>query len=155
MIIECPHCYTRVMPGPEGECPACRKNTRDTAGTDPAKTAMSIPNQASLPPVCCECGRPTDRYVKVTRSVRVQGAAEGSGGTLASIGLWLLGGFTIFASSGHSRGTSGDVIVIHMPQCPLCGAEGPPSPKSVNAEELRMTFVVHKVFKEKAVKSSA
>ena len=69
-VIVCPHCYARVMPSGEGICPACRRDTRDTTGTDPQKTALSLPGNVRLPPYCHACGAPTERTIDVKQTLQ-------------------------------------------------------------------------------------
>ena len=59
---------------------------------------------------------------------------------------WIVLPFAWMFGFGHRIG---DVVVVRMPQCKSCASDGPPMPIRVNSEELRMTFVVHKEFKER------
>ena len=34
MLTECPHCFTRVLPRPDGQCPACQQSTVDVRDAD-------------------------------------------------------------------------------------------------------------------------
>lgn len=156
MIVECPHCYTRVWPTPEGECPACRKSLHDTTDTDPAKTSVSIAHRSLLPPYCCDCGRPTDRYVKIVRRVsRGVDVADSPAGLLSVLGLLVSWWFLPFAVLCGLRDRTGDVVIVEIPQCEVCGDNGKPAPIRVNSEELRMTFVVHKDFSKQIVEQSS
>ncbi len=156
MIVECPHCYTNVLPSREGQCPACRNNVHDAPKADPSKTSLTVRHGAELPSFCCGCGCPTDRYVKVLRKISHKKAQQDT-----SLGLFLVLGllfgwiFWLIAwMRGDFRTRVGDVVVARMPQCKLCGANGAPDPIRVNAEELRMTFVVHRQFKEKVLEKA-
>src|SRR2546423_13213540 len=62
-ISNCPHCYRKVIPSADGTCPACNKNTNDSASTDPHKVLVGICAGNRLPPVCHRCGAPT-RHAK-------------------------------------------------------------------------------------------
>lgn len=155
MIVECPHCYTRVWPTPQGECPACRKSIHDATDTDPAKTSISVRDLSQLPPHCCDCGRSTDRYVKVVRRIsRKTDVADSAAGLFSVLALLISWLFLPFALMSGLRERTADVVVVEMPQCEVCGESGKPAPIRVNSEELRMTFVVHKDFSKQIAEQS-
>jgi hypothetical protein len=68
MLIDCPHCYTRVVPKVDGTCPACQKDTNDLAGADLSRTSIRVGQGDVLPSVCCDCGYQTQRRVRVYRN---------------------------------------------------------------------------------------
>ena len=155
IIVECPHCYTHVVPTSEGECPACRKNIHDVADTDPARTSISIPHSSQLPPNCCHCGRPTDRYVKVVRKIsRKTERGDSTAGVFFLLGLFVSCLLLPFALILGLRERSGDFVVVRIPQCEVRAKNGKPAPIRVNSEELKMTFVVHKDFKKQIAEQS-
>ena len=45
-IIECPHCGTRVVPLPQGTCPACRKNTQQEPALVPVSDSGPTRDEA-------------------------------------------------------------------------------------------------------------
>lgn len=148
MIVECPHCYNRVMAGPDGECPSCRRNVNDKTATDASMSSVYIAHLADVPPVCCGCGRRTDRYVKV----RLKTAGDKAYREWRSSSLWLLILGTVclapvflvlYLTRGSGRGRAGDTIVVRMPQCEACGAMGAPTPIAVDTEHCGMRFAVH------------
>ena len=150
MMVECPHCHTKVWPQPDGTCPACRKNTQDKRGTDPSKTTMSVAYGEELPGLCCHCGRQTSRYFRVVRSItRTDNEAAGAGIVVASI-RGLVAGLL-----GWWLSRSRDLVIVELPQCdPCAAAEGPPSPRHVDFGRQRMTFVVHRNLKDAATAQS-
>ncbi len=156
MIDECPHCYGRVIASSSGECPSCRKNIHDRTGTDSTKTTVLVAHGTMLPPYCCDCGKPTDRRVKVKSTVGGPGGRDW--GFLAvllfpfSMILSLV--LSAVARSEQMSRRSNDVAVVKMPQCKACGSLRRPSPTRVDTEQLRLTFVVHRDF-EKKVSGSA
>jgi hypothetical protein len=62
-MIECPHCYTRVLPRLDGSCPSCLKNTQDAPQNRRARIALS--KDAGIPDLCCCCGEYSVRRVNV------------------------------------------------------------------------------------------
>jgi hypothetical protein len=124
----------------------------DRAGTDPTKTSISIPSQSVLPPFCCDCGLATSRFVMVKRRFKGDGPTG-----FATVLAILFGAITgLFLLTPPRRGgRSGDVLIIRMPQCNACAANGPPEPIAMNSEELRMSLIVHKDFKKKVREATA
>ncbi len=55
MIVECPHCHTRVLPKADNICPACRENILDTHDVDPNMVSLSVRESQDLPPYCYRC----------------------------------------------------------------------------------------------------
>ena len=149
-IVECPHCYTHVIPTSAGDCPACSTSMSKVAEADSDKTSFSIDHEAALQPYCCGCGTPTDRYVRVVQRISRERDSRDSSAQMLTV-LVLVGGWMVlpFAWLFGFRGRIGDTMVVRMPQCQACAADGTPVPLRVNSEELRMTFVVHKTFKER------
>lgn len=145
MIIECPHCFTSVVPAGSGECPACRSNVNDTEGLDRTKTSLSVRCGSTLPEVCCGCGAATDRLVRVRSAIPKQGGESTWLIAIASLFGGLLG--AMVQSSVDPNQRSGDVLVVDLPQCTLCAPQGNPEPIRVNRDERVMTFVVHEDLK--------
>ncbi len=132
MLEDCPHCYTRVVPMTDGTCPACRKNVRDLAGVDPDRVTMTVAQGDVLPGVCCACGRETSRFVRVI-------STKGDPGLLGLIVAMLVYCVAVAMSLAFAYKTS-RVIEVHLPQCDSCGAGGPPKPRYVDYDNVRMTF---------------
>ncbi len=144
-IVECPHCYTKVLPPLSGECPACGKNTNDITGTDPSRTSMSIGHGEVLPPYCCDCGNKTDRYVEVRGAVsQKDGGAESQSLIYFLLG-WLFSSQFFVLSTSNS---SSDLVTVRVPQCLYCRKNGSPKPIAVNSEKLRLTILVNRSFKQ-------
>lgn len=148
--VECPHCHIGIFPMADGTCPSCRKNTRDLSGVDPDQVSLTVDNNEILPPFCYACGLPTERYVTVVQPIK--GDAPSQWGTAGNILFGLFTGFWRTRDAGTGR--RDDVIRVKVPQCEVCAAQGKPEPISVNTEELRLTFVVHKKFRQ-AVETAA
>ena len=144
MLINCPHCHTRIVPMSDGTCPACQKDTQDGAGLDLSRTSIHVNQGDVLPPICCECGQPTSRRVAVYRK------ASGRGEPSTILGLvvfalvsWPVGLYFTF------RGLANKTIAqVRLPQCEACARRGPPQPRYVDFGNARMTFIVHKNLKD-------
>jgi len=149
-IIECPHCYTRVAARSDDSCPACQQNTIETSGADRSKTQTSVPVQSALPPVCCQCGVSTHRYVEVSATV-----AGNAPSPLARFVTFLLMvsivGFFLFEKESRGFQRRRDRLRVRMPQCDVCAQNGPPVLEYVDSENYRMTFVVDRAFKDAIV----
>ena len=160
MITDCPHCFSTVATSADGICPSCRKNVNELADTDSSKAALNVSHGAHLPGVCCECGRTTDRFVTVKQKIRPhQNSRERARQTTP--GLLILLVFTlgivplvILALGQVAKENLGrtDILVVRMPQCKDCGADGKPEPIRTNPETLDTTFVVHKKLQHQVVK---
>src|SRR5262245_23052765 len=61
-FVECPHCYTTVLPSVAGKCPACLENVR---GKISRFTAVDIEQDAKLPNRCYLCDAETTRFATV------------------------------------------------------------------------------------------
>lgn len=158
MLIDCPHCFTRVVPKADGTCPACQKDTRETAGGDLTRATMPVAQGDVLPPVCCHCGRDTRRCVAVSIEAAGKGQDLPGGGTaislllsLASLFVSMLAFLILWPVFVYRllRGIAGtSVVEVRVPQCEVCAAYGDPRPQRVDFENARMTLVVHKRLKE-------
>jgi hypothetical protein len=119
MLIDCPHCYTRVIPKADGCCPACQNDTRDVAGLDTSRTTIRVSQGDILPPICCECGQYTSRVVSIHKKT---GPRDEGPTLLGAAVLWVffrsLGARLLLRAAGSTL-----VVNVTMPQCDAC-AEG-------------------------------
>ena len=148
-IEECPHCFTRVVPTGDNECPACRKSLRDVKGTDASKISLAVMHGGVLPPYCCDCGQATKRYVTVRSTIPGEGGT-GCGAGFAVVLSAIFGVFVI-GDDDQPRRRSRDTIVARIPQCERCAALKKPEPIRANPQEQHMTLVVHKDFQQRVV----
>ena len=147
-IVECLSCHTRVIPSGDGVCPACKAPIGAADERDASKTLFAIAHASQLAPICCSCGLDTQRFVKVQQSIRVRSSLDSSS-LLLSLMMLLLGWVTLpIAWAAGLLDPARDAVVVRMPQCEACAVGGHPAPVRVNAEELRMTFLVHSRFKQ-------
>ncbi len=118
-----------IVPKPDGECPSCKKNTQDLRGVDPDRTLVSVGIGEALPPICVVCGRSCMSYVQCSESVTQK----------QDLGFFQ----TLF---GVNRETN--VIDIRLPVCPSCRHNFDPRPHHIDTENYRLTFEVHRAFRE-------
>jgi hypothetical protein len=143
-IVECPHCYTRVLPNREGTCPSCAKNVNDTHGADPTRTSVSIETNTLLPAVCSQCAAPTDRTVLI---VSTRGGAGSNAEESPDLG-WNL--FAMLLRKLRAAPTHADrpEVSLHVPQCPRCAElRGRPKPRAISYERASMVLEVHRDFR--------
>ena len=125
-IIECPHCHVKVLPTANNVCPACRRNIADPQDADPEHVSLTIHESEELPSFCYLCNQYTERTLRIS----------GDEGTRPT---------SLF--SRNEVDTSN--VIIHLPQCEGCGELNDPEPLHVDYEYQKMTFVVHKGFRER------
>ena len=127
-IIECPHCYTKVIPLANNICPACRNDMSDLEGVDPNQVSLSIHESEELPSFCYSCNMYTERYIRV------------SGDKESDLEVLLFGRSSPEATSN---------VIINLPQCEQCSEIDEPKPVDVDYDHQKMTFVVHREFRER------
>jgi hypothetical protein len=149
MLIECPHCFTRVLPRRDGECPSCQRNTLNVRDADRKRVAVIVRENSKMPDYCCTCTLPERRLVRVARSRLVWGSRrDTSFGAAAVSALQLLaGGLHFLIHRLHSDKQSGEQeVVVRMRQCRECSRETPLDPIFVNFDAYTMKFVVPRDF---------
>ena len=143
-IIECPHCYTRVLPNAAGTCPSCAGDVNDTYGTDPTRTSLSIETNTLLPPLCSQCAAPTDRTVLLVSSQR---SASDTGIESSSL-RWNVFSLLLGKLRPAPRNVDRPEVSLHLPQCPSCAElRGRPKPRAISYERATMVLEVHRVFR--------
>ncbi len=138
LIVECPHCHTRVLPKADNICPACRENILDMQDVDPNMVSLTVKESQELPPYCYRCNSYTERYVQIEgdpepaweKIVRVLGSA-----------------LVPLRKRQTDEGTTN--VFINLPQCEVCAKLEDPTPLYVDYDEQGMTFIVHKGFRER------
>ena len=145
-LVDCPHCYTSVVPNDEGICPACRKNVHETSGTDLSRASISISMRDVLPDVCYHCGCPTEQSIYVIgKRSSDDDAPSPLVALLTTVASFVLLPFTII----WNRTSETAEVSLHLPQCEACAASaGKPNPEFVNFQQDSMTFIVDKQFKQ-------
>jgi len=128
LIVECPHCHTRVVPKANNICPACRNNMLELQGVNPNQVSLSIHESEELPSFCYSCNTYTERYVRVSADKE------------SDLEVLLFGRSLPEATSN---------VIINLPQCEQCGEMDEPEPVDVDYDHQKMTFVVHRGFRER------
>lgn len=142
-LLDCPHCFGRILPMTDGRCPQCRNDTNARTREAAEMTVVSIDKESIVPDVCAGCGLPTYRRVTFKRKKHDPTDDDFTMfqflmfGCVGAIGLLL---------SGLFRGNRGLSIRVKLPHCLECHTRKPLEPHSVSFEELQMRFVVHREF---------
>lgn len=152
MSTECPHCYVRVFPDRDGVCPSCLENVLDLSGTDPTKTTVLVNPNSKMPDVCCNCGLPTRRFVKV-KSYGARGVetAPSESGRILLILLEILFLPFFLVLPKDTRSRRGHVLfkrVVSVPQCRMCSGNKI-APVQEDHDQGTMSLVVDREFKER------
>ncbi len=147
-LIQCPHCYFRVLPSKEGYCPSCRNDVHDLKGIDPSKTLMNIPDTMPLPDFCLNCARPTKRRVKILSKADLDKEPTLLN-FLKHLNQVSLVPLYAYADYRDMDGTS-PTVTLNVPQCGECASRENLKPVHTDFESLSMTFIVHRNFKKKA-----
>ena len=136
-IVECPHCFTRVVAMADGTCPSCRGNVNDNEGLDLNMTALCVREGTSLPRVCFRCGAPATDSVSVRAA---QTPHSGSGpDALEVIGAAWGCLFALFVALTRPK----RIVRVILPRCELC-RHHEPEMLYANFDESWIKVVVHK-----------
>lgn len=141
MIVECPHCYRKVLTNDDGTCPACKKNINALAGTDQSKTLVTLSSRQKLPAICIHCGRAAvteQTFVRKERNREMETSPTFILGILEGMLMLLVGRFL---------SDDKQVIRLDLPVCEQHLNEKPPL-KHLDFENYRASFVVDKKFRK-------
>lgn len=130
VIVECPHCHTRVIPKSNNLCPACQEDISDLQDTDPNQVAFTIHESEELPSYCVSCNMYTERIVRAS--------ADDESGILTAI-------FGLSAPDNTSN------VILYLPQCEMCDELEGPQLVEVDYEHQTMTLVVHRGFRDRVI----
>ena len=130
IFVECPHCYTKILPLADNTCPACQGDLSNLAGIDPNRVSFLIYESEKLPPYCYSCNQYTEQEVRVS-------------GDQESILSRFLEGNVLPEQTSN--------VIIFLPQCESCAEIEDPEPVEVDYELQTMTFVVHTGFRDRAI----
>ena len=149
MLTECPHCFTRVLPKPDGQCPACQRNTLEVREVDREFITVTVREDSAMPDYCCTCVLPERRLVRISHSRVVWGSGdEGGIGAAAAVALQALAGgvhFLFHAFFSEKRSGS-QKVAVSVRQCRECSRRHPLEPVLVNYDAYAIKFVVHRDF---------
>lgn len=139
MIVECPHCFTRVLPKAGGICPGCGKDTNDISDADISCTSLIVSPGMPLPSICIVCGA-FDAKFKTVRKKQGKEAGQGVGNGTGT--FWLAGGIYGWLIGMLTR--SKRSVVLEVPVCPGCTKDLDSRIKFVNFETGTITFIVNR-----------
>ncbi len=130
-LVECPHCYTKILPLDDNTCPACQGDLSNLAGVDPNKVSFLIYESEKLPSYCYSCNQFTEQEVRV------------SGDQESILSKFLTGDVSPEQTTN---------VVIFIPQCESCAEMEDPEPVEVDYDLQTMTFVVHAGFRDRVIR---
>lgn len=137
---QCPHCFTTVLVGSDGRCPACGEDA-GSAGEAPHEiVAMTMRYDEELPLVCFHCGGEPQVWSSVVLD-RVDSTGRAIATAAVGVATLVTVGFGAFETP-ETR-----YLVKNLPACLECQAV---PPRVVwRAEERReLRVVVHKKFRK-------
>jgi len=130
IFVECPHCYTKILPLADNTCPACQGVLSDMAGVDPNRVPLMIHESEDLPLYCYLCNQYTEQEVRV------------SGDQESVLSKFFMGNVSPEETSN---------VVIFLPQCESCAETEDPEPVEVDYDMQTMTFAVHAGFRDRVI----
>jgi hypothetical protein len=149
MLVECPHCFTRVLPRPDGQCPSCQQSTQSIRDADRESVTVIVRENSQMPDFCCTCMIPERRLVRVVRSRDVPGTSDVAGSIGVRFALQLLLpliGDIIHIAFGAPKSSNSQAVVVRVRQCRECSRHQPLEPVFVNFDGYNMKFVAHRNF---------
>ena len=147
MLIDCPHCYSHVLPKPDDRCPSCGHNVKDRRGADRTKAELVVKDSDNLPSICLTCGDPTDQ----TARVRFHKADPDDPDKEVAAVLMLVSLFAALLAY-LVRPRRGIYIDMRLPQCRSCKKQtGKPEPRHIAWDSRELTFVVHRKFRDAVI----
>lgn len=130
ILMECPHCFTKILPHADNTCPACQGDLSSLAGVNPNKVSFLIHESEELPFCCYSCGQYTEQEVRV------------SGDQESILSKFFMGDISPEETSN---------VVIFLPQCQFCAEIEDPEPVEVDYDNQTMTFAVHTRFRDQVI----
>lgn len=144
-IIECPHCYNKVLVSLENICPSCRKNVKEISQNNQDLSFVTISlGQKELPDVCIMCGSNADEIRTFSFNLPTEDVDIASNAT--GILTFLFFGLGFFKKQAHIA------INYAAPICKLCTKNERLKPVHVNQELHELKILAHKKFKEQYYK---
>lgn len=144
-MLDCPHCYVRVLASADGSCPSCGEDTR-RPGVGPQRALLALLADEPLPERCLQCGHPTDRttFVKYRREAEGDSAPSWFVALLMSA-LALMVGYIFF----WLRTKASSHLEFRLPQCEDCRrTQGSPQAQHVDFPGHRASFIVSQAFRQ-------
>ena len=138
MKIECPKCFTDVIPMANERCPACGELA--ASANQSGRTKVTVREGGPEGAHCVACGCPTSHQIQIKRKARNSNFDPNAGDRLATHPLAIVLNF--FAGKFHQT------VAVRIPICGACKRNGPPEPKYIDFERRTMTFVAHRALRD-------
>lgn len=132
LVVECPHCYARILPRSNNICPSCHNDLMDLEGIDPNQVSLVIHEAEELPSFCYSCNRYTERTIRLSADQESDLAA---------------------ALFGRSLPENTTNIIIYLPECEDCTGINEPVKTDVDYDRQTITLIVHKGFRDRVLQS--
>lgn len=118
VLVECPHCQTRVDPSHRnGICAKCNGTVNEIDGVNPNRALLVMRATGRMPEVCCQCGMPTTEMTSIATQDDHSAAVYGLMATkLFSPFVWVINQLRSFAKTGQ------EPVSLHVPHCEFCDA---------------------------------
>lgn len=144
LTVECPHCYSDVLPMADCRCPSCLADTRTLSSEGGLFTKVALQHQAqALPNICMLCGTPTQRKTRFhqkAKNERYGANPTSSGGAIGLLLTWLF---------DYASGKMYQEVALQVPQCEECHRRGRDlRVRHVDFDRRSVTFIVHRSFRQ-------
>ena len=139
MIVDCPHCFRRVITNDDGSCPSCGNDPSKAGNSDPNLRPARIASEEELPDVCIGCGVPTPLRRKFVRR-RTSPHASEAGESVGGVGGFLLAMVFRFLLQDNKQ-----TVSIKLPVCQSCSTKEP-TVLHIDFDNYEADFVVHRLF---------
>ena len=129
LIVECPHCHTRVIPTANNIYPNCHEDVSDMAGVDPNQVPFVVSEAEEFPSFCYSCNQHTDRYIRVSSDNET---------------------FLERLLFQNTLPEDTSKVIVYLPECEACG-ENEVELVDVDYEHQTMKIIVHRGFRERVL----
>jgi endogenous inhibitor of DNA gyrase (YacG/DUF329 family) len=148
MVIECPHCFTKVIADNNHICPSCGKNVNEIDIERSSKTSCVIQYNDNLPKYCIHCGKSTSDIVKFETDI--EGGNSDKKFILYNLLIMILSFLAVFTGwlilAQYNKNVQN--YLLHYPICDSCkNAKLKLEIKNIDFKNERITVIVNKVFK--------
>ena len=141
ILVECPYCFSDVLPMSDGQCPSCLADTREAPADGGSFTKASLQHRAKkLPGICLVCGAQTARRTQFSqRAKNERYTTSTQGGAIGLLLTWL---FDYLSGKMHQE------VALDAPRCDECerGGRGL-RVLHVDFERRIVIFIVHRKFR--------
>lgn len=129
LIVERPHCHTRVIPTANNTCPNCHEDVSDMTGVDPNQVPFVVSEAEEFPSFCYSCNQYTDHYVRVSSDNET---------------------FLERLLFQNTLPEDTSKVIVYLPECEACG-ENEVELVDVDYEHQTMKIMVHHGFRDRVL----